>query len=108
MSNGAVSSVVDSGEQEFAHVVATVTSSGDTVLYTPQSGKRLRVRWVYAINDPSASTSPLIKVFLGATEVYRVFAISKRQMITGPVDGVLKINLNTAGSVAVTVILEEI
>ena len=108
MSNGAVSYVVDSGEQELTHVVATVTTAGDTTLYTPQSGKRVRMRWCYAINDPSATTSPLIKVFLGGTEVYRVYAISKRQLVLGPVDGVLKINLSATGSVAVTVLLEEV
>lgn len=106
--NGGVSYTVDSGEQEFTHVVATVTASGDTPLYTPASGKRVRVRWVYAINDPGSSASPLIKVFLGNREIYRVFAISKRQLVTGPVDGALIINLDEAASVAVTVLLEEV
>ncbi len=108
MSNGAVSYVVDSGEQELTHVVATVTAAGDTTLYTPQAGKRVRMRWCYAINDPSASTNPLIKVFLGAAEVYRVYAVSKRQLVLGPVDGALKINLSSSGQVAVTVLLEEV
>lgn len=108
MSNGAVSYVVDSGEQELTHVVATVTASGDTTLYTPAAGKRLRLRWVYAINDPASTAAPLIKVFLGASEVYRVYALSKRQLVVGPVNGALKINLSVAASVAVTVLLEEI
>ena len=106
--NGGVSYVVDSGEQEFTHVVATVTASGATTLYTPSSGKRIRVRWFYAINDPGSTASPLIKAFLGGTEIYRVYAISKRQMVTGPVDGVLSVNLSEAAEVAVTVLLEEV
>ena len=106
--NGGVSYTVDSGEQEFTHVVATVTASGDTLLYTPSPGKRVRVRWVYAINDPGSSASPLIKVLLGTREIYRVFAVSKRQLVTGPVDGALIINLDEAASVAVTVLLEEV
>lgn len=98
----------DSGEEEFTHVVATVTASGSTTVYTPAAGKRIRLRWIYAINDPGLTASPLIKVFLGAEEKYRVYALSKRQMTTGPVDGALIINLDQAAEVAVTALLEEI
>jgi hypothetical protein len=66
------------------------------------------LRWIYAINDPGSSATPLIKVFLGAQEYYRVFALSKRQMVSGPVDGPLIINLSEAAEVAVTAILEEV
>lgn len=100
--------VADSGERDYSHTVATVTASGNTTIYTPASGKRIRLRWIYAINDPSSESAPLIKVFLGAEEKYRVFALSKRQVVTGPVDGALIINLSAAASVAVTALLEEI
>lgn len=99
---------LDSGEQDYTHVVATVTASGDTTLYTPVAGKRLRLRWIYAINDPDSEANPLIKIFLGNQEKYRVYAISKRQQTTGPVDGALKVNLSEAGSVACTFLLEEV
>lgn len=89
-------------------MMATVTASGSTTLYTPASGARIRLHWSYAINDPSASSNPLIKIFLGAEEKFRVYALSKRQTVTGPVDGALIVNLSAAGSVAVTVLLEEI
>ena len=89
-------------------MVATVTASGNTTVYTPLAGKRIRLRWMYAINDPTATTTPLIKVFLGASEKYRVYALSKRQLVIGPVDGALIVNLSAAGSVAVTALLEEI
>jgi len=89
-------------------VVATVTASGSTTLYTPASGNRVRLHWSYAISDPSASSNPLIKIFLGAEEKFRVYALSKRQTVTGPKDGALIVNLSTAGSVAVTVLLEEV
>lgn len=98
----------DSAEQEFLHVVGTITSSGNTTVYTPSAGKRIRLRWLYAINDPGSAASPLIKVFLGAEEKYRVYAVSKRQMTTGPVDGSLVVNLSEAAEVAVTFLLEEI
>lgn len=100
--------VADSGEREYTHVVATVTANGDTTVHTPASGKRIRLRWIYAINDPSSTSPPLIKVKLGATEIYRVWALSKRQMKTGGVDAPLVINLTGGGSVAVTALLEEI
>ena len=99
---------LDSGEQNYTHVVATVTAAGSTLIYTPVANKRLQLRWIYAINDPALTASPLIQVFLGAEEKYRVYALSKRQLTTGPVDGELSITLSEAGSVAVTVLLEEV
>lgn len=99
---------LDSGEQDYTHVVATITASGNTTLYTPSAGKRVRLRWIYALNDPDNSTNPLIKIFLGAEEKYRVYAISKRQWTTGPVDGPLIVNLSEAASVACTFLLEEV
>lgn len=98
----------DSAEQEFLHVVGTVTASGNTTIYTPTAGKRIRLRWQYAINDPGSTSSPLIKIFLGNQEKYRLYAISKRQMATGPINGALIINLSEAAEVAVTFLLEEI
>lgn len=100
--------VADSGEREYTHVCTTVTASGDTTIYTPASGKAIRVHWVYAINDPTASTPILIKIKLGTTEKFRVYALSKRQLMTGAVNAALIINLSTSGSVAVTAILEEV
>lgn len=99
---------LDSGEQDYTHVVATVTDAGDTTLYTPVTGKRLRLRWIYAINDPDSAANPLIKILLGNEEKYRVYAISKRQQTTGPVNGSLVVNLSEAASVACTFLLEEV
>lgn len=99
---------LDSGEQNYTHVVATITATGPTVIYTPVSGKRIQLRWIYAISDPALTASPLIQVFLGDEEKYRVYALSKRQLTTGPVDGSLSFELSEAGSVAVTVLLEEV
>jgi hypothetical protein len=100
--------VADSGEREYLHVVATVTDSGDTPVHTPAAGKRVRLRWMYAVNNPSAESAPLIRVLLGDEEKYRAYAISKRQRVTGPIDGALVVNLSASGNVAVTALLEEI
>jgi len=89
-------------------VVATVTASGSTTVFTPASGRRVRLRWIYALNDPGSTASPLIKVFLGDEEKYRVYALSKRQIVTGPINGALIINLSEAAEVAVTALLEEV
>lgn len=104
----ALGTIPDSGEREYTHVVATVTATGNTTVYTPASGKAIRLRWVYAINDPTASSSTLIKISLGATEVYRAWALSKRQRVTGPVNGALVVNLSASGTVAFTALLEEV
>ena len=100
--------VADSGEREYTHVTATVSAIGPTTVYTPATGKRVRLRWIYAINDPTASSAPRIRVLLGVQEKYRVYALSKRQLVTGPVDGPLIIDLSASGAVAVTALLEEI
>jgi hypothetical protein len=100
--------MLDTTDVEYTHVCATVTTSGDTTIYTPASGKCVRLHWVYAISDPTASAAPLIDVKLGADTIYRVYALSKRQRKTGAMDAPLIINLGSAGSVAFTVILEEV
>ena len=98
----------DSGEREAVHVVATITASGNTVVYTPAAGKRVQVYWSYAVTQPGAATQPLISVFLGAVEKFRVYALSKRQVMTGPADGTLSVTLSAASSVATTFVLSEV
>lgn len=98
----------DSGEREFTHVTATVSAAGDTVVHAPSAGKRVRLRWIYAIPSPESSPAPLIGIRLGGQELFRVFGVSKRQVKTGPADGALVVSLSTPGTVAVTAILEEV
>lgn len=98
----------DSGERQYTHVTATVTATGDTTIHTPAAGKAIRLRWIYAINDPTATTATLIKVKLGAAELYRVWALSKRQLSQGAVNAALVVNLSATGTVAVSALLEEV
>lgn len=98
----------DSTDVEWISRATTVTNAGDTVIYTPAPGKRIRLHWIYAINDPVSSSSTKITVKIGGTTYYVAWALSKRQQFTGPVDGVLTINLSSPGDVAVTAFLEEI
>lgn len=95
-------------KSEFVAVSSTVTAVGDTTLYTPAAGKRIRLRWVYALNDPSAAAPARITLKLGIQVKYITYGVSKRQADTGPVDGALIVNLSAAGNVACTFRLEEI
>ena len=100
--------VEDSTDREYLHIVSLVTTSGDTTIHTPASGKRIRLRWMYCVSDPSDNSPPLITVSLGLVPLYKVYALSKRQTKTGSVDGSLIVNLSSSGSVAVTALLEEV
>lgn len=86
----------------------TVTASGDTTIHTPASGKAVVLYSISAITDPDESTTPLIKVLIGATEVRRGHAISGWEISTGAADAVLKINLSGASSVSGTAFIKEI
>lgn len=108
MSVSGVSASTDSGEQTLVHAVATITAAGSTVVYTPATGKRIQLRWIYAIQDPSSGVNPLIRVFLGTDEKFRAYALSKRQYVLGPVDGALSVTLDKIGAVAVTALFLEV
>lgn len=98
----------DSTDIEYIPVATTVTAVGDTTIYTPATGKRVRLHWIYAINDPLASTSTKITVKIGTQTYYVAWAISKRQQFTGAINAPLIINLSALGNVAVTAFIEEI
>lgn len=89
-------------------VVATVTASGDTTVHTPAVGKRIRVFWVYAIADPDDGVTPLIKVKLGTTEIYRCYAVAHWEVFTGGVNEALVVNLGGASNVAFTAHITEV
>jgi hypothetical protein len=98
----------DSSDVEYSRITETVVAPGDTLLHTPAAGKAIRLHWVYAINDPVSATSTKITVKLGDEIAYLAWAISKRGVITGPIDGPLVINLSGPGNVAVTIFYEEV
>lgn len=95
-------------DRERTHVVATVTDAGDTTIHTPAAGMAIRLHWIYAINDPSSASPPLIKVRLGGSELYRAWALSKTQVKTGAADAPLVVNLSAEANVAVTALIEEV
>lgn len=102
-----VQQTTDTTDLEYTPVALTLTSAGDNVVYTPAAGKRVRIHWVYAINDPTLPSTK-ITIKIGAQTYYVAWAISKRQRFTGAVDAPLVVNLSTAGNVAFTVFVQEI
>ncbi len=99
--------LADTAATEVTPVTETVIASGDTTVYTPTSGKAVRLVWVSAINDPDEAASPLIKISLGGTELYRAYAVAHRQQFEGAVDAPLVVNLSEAASVAFTAHIQE-
>lgn len=93
------------GKQALA---ATVTATGETTVHTPAAGKKMRLFWVSAINDPDQSQSPLIQIKLGATELYRAYAVAHWEVFDGAVDAPLTVTLDQSGSVAVTAHYQEV
>lgn len=86
----------------------TVTAAGDTTIHTPASGKAVVLYSITALTDPDQSTTPLIKVLIGSTEVRRGYAVSGWEISTGAADEVLKINLDGTSSVSGTAFIKEV
>lgn len=99
---------VDSAEKEYEHIPYLVTAAGPTTVLTPGAGKRIRLRWVYAVNSPEAAVQRRIQVSIGAKVHSLTYGISKRQKFTGEVDQPLIVTLDGVGIVAFTAIYEEI
>lgn len=86
-------------------MTAQVTTTGQTVILTPDTGKAITVFWVSALNDPDQAQSPRIRVgFQGASDyLYSSYAIAHWEMFTGNVNQALVVDLDQTGDVAVTV-----
>jgi len=89
---------------------AQVTTTGDTTVHTPAAGKAIVLYWVSAINDPDATSSPLISIgFSGAsTYLYSAYAIAHWEVFQGAVDQSLVVNLDGPGAVAFTMHYQEV
>lgn len=98
----------DSSDIEYTVVAVALTTAGDNVVYTPAAGKRVRLHWVYAVNDPAATAPAKITLSLGAVVKYVTYGVSRKQVDTGPINGAVVINLSQASTVACTLRLEEV
>lgn len=102
------SNIADSTDIEYVPTCVLVTAAGDNIVYTPATGKSIRLHWVYTLNNPTSLTPALITLSLGGVVKFITYGVSKRQQVTGPVNGAMNVNLSVAGNVACTFLLEEI
>lgn len=78
---------------------ATVSTSGDTTIRVPDSGKSITLYWVYAITDNTGGSNPIIQIKLGSTEVYRMIGgLAHWEPFVGAPDEPLVVNLSTSGT----------
>lgn len=96
--------------------VFTITSSGNTTVITPASGKRIRVFWVSYVPSSDNSNANLVKVGFGTAsgsidsgqEFYRGFVVSHWEPFTGAVDKSVIVNTATAEAINGTIHYQEI
>lgn len=80
-----------------------LTTSGDHTLYTPASGKTLRLLWIYLVSSKDNTLEVLATVKLGATVIYRAYLgtpgiFAHRETVdAGAADDALVLNLDETG-----------
>lgn len=89
-------------------VTGVVTTTSPTVIYTPSTGKRIRLFWAYALNDPDSTLNPLITISIGSMVCYMGYAIAHTEIFDGAINDSLTVTLDQAGSVAVTLHIKEV
>jgi hypothetical protein len=90
-----------------------VSASGDTVVWTPAAGARIRLRWVGLSTPDTNASSVLAKWRFGTGDYFWHWLLGKPGAFAhgalreGDVDEPLKINLDAAVAVYVAFDLEE-
>lgn len=79
-----------------------INTSGNTVLFTPPSGKRIRLKWLAMTSPDTNSSTVIVTIVLSGTSLYiwplgvpGIF--SHNSVREGDVDGTLVANLNISG-----------
>lgn len=85
-----------------------LTTSGDTTVITPASGKRIRLFWVAFVPNSDNSAANLVTIKIGATTYYTGYAMAHWEVFTGAVNDTVKVNLANTQAVAVTIHYMEI
>lgn len=102
--------VQDAAEQPLLlSVPFTVSAAGDNTLVTPSSNaKAVRLRRLLpTLADPDGSSTPLLSLKIGTTEIARGYVLSGRFSIAGATGAPIVLNLSKNGSVSGTVLYEE-
>lgn len=105
-----------SGNPTFSAAQGTpqiISSSGDTILHTPASGKSIRLRWI-GIKAPKTNNGEvIITIKFGTTVIYSwilgypdIFAHATIRI--GAIDESLIINTNNSQTIYVNIDLDEI
>lgn len=91
---------------------ATVAASGSTVVYTPASGKSIRLKWI-GLSSPSTNTAVnLVDVVLSGTTIYRwdmgfPGAFAHGTVREGSANGTLSVSCSNAQPLHVNFDVEE-
>jgi hypothetical protein len=84
-------------------VVATTSSAGDNTVLAVAANKQLQLRWIACQAQPDGSTTPMVKVLIGTTEVYRAYGVVQHaQVFTGAAGEDLVVNVSDTTAVVVT------
>lgn len=90
----------------------TISASGATTVYTPSSGKRVRLYWV-GLSSPSSNTGTVTAtVSLGGSAIYvwdmgAPGAFAHKSVREGPADGTITVTLSGSQTVHVNLDLED-
>lgn len=88
----------------------TFTASGSNPIFTPASGKAVRLFRIRALSDPDATDAVELKLMRGATELQRGYVIEYKPSLNnrdGAADEALTLVLGAAGQVSGTAYIEE-
>lgn len=85
---------------------AILSTSGDTIIHTPASGKAITLYWIGIIPNSDNSTANLVTVQFGATggsptQLYSGYALAHWEPFTGAVNQTLVVNLGSSQAVSV-------
>lgn len=112
VSGGRFASLTNAAPSPVVGGPTTVSTSGDTALYTPAAGRSARVRWV-GLRAASTNGAPVTVVLsLGGTVIYR-WELEPSDIFShgfnreGPVNGALSVNLSASQTVYCNVDAED-
>lgn len=104
------------GEPTFVPSIGTpvlINTIGNTILHTPSSGKKIRLRWIGMKTPADNTTAVQVTLRLGTNNIYlwlldRIDVFSHSTLRDGAINETLNITLSAAENVYVNFDLEEI
>lgn len=92
-------------------VPATITNTTQTTVYTPTSGKAVRLKWI-GLKTPAGAADTVVTIRIGATTIYQwpmtaLDVFSHSTIREGAADAVLSVQCSVASTVYVNIDVEE-